>query len=146
LWIRDLQGNGKDDTSKIQGDGTEKRLRTVVIPEWAVYFHVALGSLETENPVPSSAKNRGQVPMYSHFDYYAGHLAVVKKQMLDWRPRTLREMYKRGYADRFSWYVSWVSLTFAALGIIAVVTSIMQAYWASEALMLQKQQTLNGMN
>jgi hypothetical protein len=72
--------------------------------------------------------------------------------MSDWRPTTLREMYRRGYGDRFSWYVSWISVTFAVLGIISIVTSIMQTYWASEAtaatlesLKLQLQQ-LNGTN
>jgi len=149
LWIVDHRSlnvdNNPSEFPKTRAP-TRKRLRTVVIPEWALFFQEPNGG-RSHYRGAQVIESTGQLPMYSHFDYYAGHFAVVKKQMLEWKPRTFREMFQPAYADRFSWFATWVSITFAGLGVIAIVTSIMQTYWAYEAtaatvqsLMLQKQE------
>jgi len=85
--------------------------------------------------------------MYTHFDRYCGHFAVLQKQMAEWKPQKIGELLQPGYKDRFSWYATWVSIIFAFLGVIAIVTSILQTYWSykgtvasTESLSLQKLQ------
>jgi hypothetical protein len=66
--------------------------------------------------------------MYSHFEHYCGHLlAVLQKQMADWKPQKAHESFQPGYRDRFSWYTTWVSIIFAFLGVLVIATSILQA-------------------
>jgi hypothetical protein len=88
---------------------------------------------------------RGHVPMYTHFDHYCGHWAVLQKQMDGWKPQKIRELLQPGYRDRFSWYTTWVSIIFAFLGVFVIVISIMQTYWgyqgtqaAVQSLLLQR--------
>jgi len=102
--------------------------RCVVIPSWSLFF-------------------QGQVPMYTHFDFYCGHLAVLQKQMADWKPQKITELLQPGYRDRFSWYTTWVSIFFAFWGVLVIATSILQTYWgyqgtqaAIQSLALQKLQ------
>jgi hypothetical protein len=102
--------------------------RCVIIPDWSLFFE-------------------GQVPMYTHFDHYCGHFAVIQRQMAEWKPRKMSELLQPGYTDRFSWYATWVSIIFACLGAIAIVTSVLQTYWsyqgtnaAIQSLLLQKLQ------
>jgi H+/Cl- antiporter ClcA len=81
-----------------------------MIPDWSLFY-------------------QGQVPMYSHFEHYCGHLAVLQKQMADWKPQKAGELFQPGYRDRFSWY-TWISIIFALLGVLVIATSILQTYWA----------------
>ena len=103
--------------------------KCVIIPEWSIFF-------------------QGQLPMYTHFDYYRGHVALVKNQMAQWKPQTAGELFQAGYGDRFGWYATWISIVFACLGLVAIVCGILQTYWGYQAtqatllsLHLQQQQS-----
>jgi len=87
--------------------------RCVIIPDWSLFY-------------------QGQVPMYANFEFYRGHFGVLQKQMAEWKPQKISELLQPGYKDRFSWYATWVSIIFAFLGVIAIVTSILQTYWSYE--------------
>jgi hypothetical protein len=51
--------------------------RCVIIPDWSLFFE-------------------GQVPMYTHFDHYCGHFAVIQRQMAEWKPRKMSELLQPG--------------------------------------------------
>jgi hypothetical protein len=85
--------------------------------------------------------------MYAHFDHYCGHLAVLQKQMVEWKPQKIGELLQPGYRDRFSWYTTWVTILFTFLSVLVIATSILQTYWgyqgtqaAIQSLALQRLQ------
>lgn len=85
--------------------------------------------------------------MYTHFEFYCGHLAVFQKQMADWKPQRIAQLLQPGYRDRFSWYTTWASVFFAFLGVLVIAMSILQTFWgyhgtqaAIQSLALQKLQ------
>jgi hypothetical protein len=95
---------------------------SVIISEWDIYFSE-------------------QTPMLQHFEYYQGHFAVLQGEMERWRPRTFRELLQPGYNDRFTWYATMFSIVIAAIGIIGIVTSIIQTVVAFNAFKLQQLQS-----
>jgi len=62
-------------------------------------------------------------PMYENFNYYRPHLALLQKEMYEWKPQRLRDLFTPGYKDRFWWYTTWGAIT---LGTISIITSIVQ--------------------
>jgi len=65
----------------------------------------------------------GSRPMYEDFNYYRPHLALLQKEMSEWKPQRLRDLLTPGYKDRFWWYTTWGAIT---LGTISIITSIVQ--------------------
>lgn len=123
LLITELKGgeNGKNIvTTNVRGKEIIPTDGKVVIPSWSLFY-------------------RGQVPMYTHFNHFRGHFAVLKKQMGEWKPTSVGELFQAGYQDRFSWYVTWITISFGVLGVIAVITSIMQAYWSYKGTALAQE-------
>jgi hypothetical protein len=79
----------------------------------------------------------GQTPLLQHFQHYAGHFAMLQWEMDRWKPRTVKELLQPGYGGRFTWYATVFSFLIAVIGIIAVVTSVMQTVVAFNAYNLQ---------
>jgi len=62
-------------------------------------------------------------PMYEDFHYYRPHLALLQKEMSEWKPQRLGDLFAPGYKDRFWWYTTWGAIT---LGTMSIITSIVQ--------------------
>ena len=50
--------------------------------------------------------------------------------MQNWRPRRKRDLFKPGYADRFTYYTQLFALFIAVVGTIGVIFSIIQTAYA----------------
>lgn len=90
---------------------------------------------------------KGEMPMAEHFRLYSPRLLFLQHQMLQWKPRRFRDLLRPGYKDRFMWYATVVGIVIAALGIVSVITGIVQTIVAFktydavlEAIQLQKLQ------
>lgn len=70
----------------------------------------------------------------SHFRYYRVPLAILHKQMMDWRPQGLKDLFIVGYADRFTYYTTLFGIGIATLGIIGIIAAIVQTIVAFLAL------------
>jgi len=74
------------------------------------------------------------------FNVYRPHLAYSHQQMLGWKPRSLSELVIPGYSDRLSWYTATFAIVFGVLGLLSVVTSIVQMGLAIVALKVAQEQ------
>jgi len=74
------------------------------------------------------------------FRLYRPHLAYLHQQMMGWKPRTFSELFIPGYADRLGWYTAIFAIVFGVLGLLSVVTSIVQMGLAIVALQVSQEQ------
>ena len=72
-------------------------------------------------------------PMLSHFQHYRLHLALLQKQMMEWKPKTAVDLLNPGYSDRFIWWTTMFLTTIALLNLASVVTSIIQTVVSLQA-------------
>jgi hypothetical protein len=71
--------------------------------------------------------------IHTHFDHYRGHFGVIQRQLIaEWK-RKMSELLQAGFTDRFSCYSTWVSIIFACLGAIAIVTLVGLIYQGTNA-------------
>ena len=74
------------------------------------------------------------------FHLYRPHLAYLHQQMLGWKPRSFSELFIPGYSDRLGWYTAIFAIVFGVLGLLSVVTSIVQMGLALVALQVSQEQ------
>jgi len=74
------------------------------------------------------------------FPLYRPHLAYLHQQMLGWKPRSFSELFIPGYSDRLGWYTAIFAIVFGVLGLLSVVTSIVQMGLAIVALQVSQEQ------
>jgi hypothetical protein len=74
------------------------------------------------------------------FDLYRPHLAYLHQQMLGWKPKSFSELFIPGYSDRLGWYTAIFAIVFGVLGLLSVVTSIVQMGLAIVALQVSQEQ------
>jgi len=60
------------------------------------------------------------------FILLGGRLEALQRQMRDWRPRRIRQVFNPGYGDRFTWYTQMFALLIAVLGALGLFFSIVQ--------------------
>jgi hypothetical protein len=60
------------------------------------------------------------------FPILGPRLANLKETMRSWRPRRKRDLFKPGYADRFTYYTQLFALFIAIVGTLGVIISIVQ--------------------
>jgi hypothetical protein len=91
------------------------------------------------------------------FSYFGGRLSNLHDEMEAWRPQTIRQLFKPGYTDRFTYYtqrfalfVAGMSLVIALFGVFGIGLVAVQTVYAVktysialESLELQKQQLSN---
>lgn len=68
------------------------------------------------------------------FDIYQSHLVYLKKQMNEWKPERFFDFFIAAYNDRLAWFTAMVGLMFGILGVIGVMSAILQAIVAAIAL------------
>ena len=86
---------------------------------------------------PSEVRNSAS-RMLIDFRHYRAQLTSLQKQMENWKPHSAKELMTRGYWDGFTWFSTVFGLVIAALGVIGIVTSIMQTVVAFISLSLQR--------
>ena len=64
------------------------------------------------------------------FPILGPRLANLKETMRSWRPRRKRDLFKPGYADRFTYYTQLFALFIAIIGALGVILSIVQTAYA----------------
>lgn len=68
------------------------------------------------------------------FEIYAPQLLYLRNQMQAWRPQGFRDFFIVAYNDRLSWFTAMVGLMFGVLGLVGVVSSLLQGVVATIAL------------
>jgi hypothetical protein len=77
------------------------------------------------------------------FRIFGGRLQELKRHMDLQQSRKLRDLFKPGYGDRFTWYTQMFALVIAVIGIIGLCLAIVQtvytirSYYESTELALQ---------
>jgi hypothetical protein len=74
------------------------------------------------------------------FHIFGARLQELKRQMDLEQSRTLGDLFKPGYGDRFTWYTQMFALAIAVIGIIGLVVQTVyavQSYRQSTELALQ---------
>ena len=61
-----------------------------------------------------------------NFPEYRCHLAYLQEQMHNWKPRRFSELFSPGYFDRLAWFTAVFGLVFGVIGVMSLVTSIVQ--------------------
>jgi hypothetical protein len=69
---------------------------------------------------------RSNPPSVDDFILLGGRLEALQRQMRDWRPRRIRQVFNPGYGDRFTWYIQMFALLIAVLGTLGLFFSIVQ--------------------
>src|SRR5271155_839488 len=67
---------------------------------------------------------------FAQFDILGPRLANIKNRMEDWSPKSVRDLTKPGYGDRFTYYTQLFALFIAAIGVVGVILSIVQTAYA----------------
>jgi hypothetical protein len=75
-------------------------------------------------------------PSVAHFQFYGGHLIILQKQMMEWKPQTVKELFRPGYKDRITWYATMLGILVAVLSIVGIITSLISAVTAIISLKL----------
>ena len=77
------------------------------------------------------------------FDIYRPHLLYLNKQLQDWRPQGFWDFFIAAYNDRLTWFSAVVALIFGLLGVLSVVSSVIQGVTSamSVKLAMEAQQT-----
>jgi hypothetical protein len=67
------------------------------------------------------------------FPAYRFHLAYLQQSMQQWKPRSFSELFSPGYFDRLSWFTAVFGLVFGLIGLLSLVTSVIQVALAVAA-------------
>jgi hypothetical protein len=65
-------------------------------------------------------------PSLDDFQYFRPHIALLEKQMMDWKPLTIRDLFIPGYKDRFTWYTAYFGLFIGLFALFSLLLSAAQ--------------------
>jgi hypothetical protein len=68
------------------------------------------------------------------FPFYQHRLSLIQQKMEDWRPQRVFELWTRGYRDPLTYYTFITGMFFGILGILGLVSGILQAYYSGLAV------------
>jgi hypothetical protein len=105
----------------VESSTLEFKKRAVILSAWGMY-------------------HKDGPPMLSHFKTYRGHLMFIRKQMDEWKPRTMHELLQPAYRDRFAWYASMFGAFIAIVGTVAGISGIVSAVTGYIAMKASLQQ------
>ena len=60
------------------------------------------------------------------FPGYGPHLAYLQEKMQSWKPKTFSELLIPGYFDRLTWFTAAFGLFLGLIGVMSLLTSIIQ--------------------
>jgi hypothetical protein len=82
---------------------------------------------------PFLHRYRSGSPHLEQFQHYRFHLASLQRQMNEWKPQTVRELFIPGYKDRFAWWTTIFAASIGLFGKIGLVASIIQTVVAFQS-------------
>jgi hypothetical protein len=68
----------------------------------------------------------GNIPRLEDFELLRPRLAELQREMNEWRPQNVGQLFKRGYNDPLTWYGFWFAGFVGVIGILALAVSITQ--------------------
>jgi hypothetical protein len=68
----------------------------------------------------------GNIPRLEDFQLMRRRLYELQKQMNDWRPQGVRDLFKKGYKDPLTWYGFIFAISFGLIGILGLAVAIVQ--------------------
>lgn len=68
----------------------------------------------------------GNIPRLEDFILLRPRLFELQKEMNDWRPQRVSELFRRGYKDPLTWYGFWFAFIVGSLGTLSLAVSITQ--------------------
>ena len=66
----------------------------------------------------------GNIPRLEDFLLLRPRLFELQREMNEWRPQKLRDLFRRGYKDPLTWYGFWFATIVGSLGILSLGVSI----------------------
>jgi len=68
----------------------------------------------------------GNIPRFEDFVLLRRRLWELRQEMNDWRPQSVRDLFRRGYRDPLTWYGFWFATIVGTLGILSLGISVGQ--------------------
>jgi hypothetical protein len=68
----------------------------------------------------------GNIPRLEDFHLLRPRLSELQREMNEWRPQTIGDLFKRGYKDPLTWYGFWFAAFVGIIGILSLGVSIAQ--------------------
>jgi hypothetical protein len=65
-------------------------------------------------------------PSLDDFHYFRPHMALLEKQMMEWKPITVRDLFIPAYKDRFTWYTAYFGLFIGLFALLSIFLSAAQ--------------------
>lgn len=66
----------------------------------------------------------GNIPRLEDFVLLRPRLFELQKEMNDWRPQQMGDLFRRGYKDPLTWYGFWFAAIIGSIGILSLGISI----------------------
>jgi hypothetical protein len=95
-----------------------------------------------------SLKNFGSSrtpPSMTDFHIFGGRLQELKRQMDLEQSRRMRDLFKPGYGDRFTWYTQMFALALAIIGIVGLFLAVVQTAYAVQSYRRSTELALQGL-
>lgn len=68
----------------------------------------------------------GNIPRLEDFTLLRPRLFELQREMNDWRPQSVKDLFKRGYRDPLTWYGFWFATIIGSIGILSLGVSVTQ--------------------
>ena len=68
----------------------------------------------------------GNIPRLEDFVLFRPRLDELQREMNDWRPQNVSDLFRRGYKDPLTWYGFWFATIVGTIGILSLGVSIAQ--------------------
>jgi hypothetical protein len=66
----------------------------------------------------------GNIPRLEDFVLLRPRLSELQREMNEWRPQRMKDLFRRGYKDPLTWYGFWFAAIIGSIGILSLGISI----------------------
>lgn len=66
----------------------------------------------------------GNIPRLEDFVLLRPRLFELQREMNEWRPQRMKDLFRRGYKDPLTWYGFWFATIIGSIGILSLGISI----------------------
>ena len=76
----------------------------------------------------------GNIPRLEDFVLLRPRLFELQREMNEWRPQRMKDLFRRGYKDPLTWYGFWFAAIIGSIGILSLgisITSLIQQFETS---------------